>query len=226
MLSNSLILPHIKYSIIAWGYKGIRLLKIQKKKKLLRIITLSVYSTHSEPLFKQLNKLKIADQLRLQEQTFYFKYIHNNLLAYFLDCEFISNVNIHRHDTRTSSKIHTVRTQHELAKQCLKYNLITTYYKRYSCNSEKAYARVPRQEVWRCLREQGVPEKYVHLVKDTYEDAHKQVKTSIGLTAKITVKVGLHQWSSLSPYLFDMILVVMGRGTKEQPTGVCCLQTI
>ena len=26
---------------------------------------------------------------------------------------------------------------------------------------EKAYDRVPRQEVWRCLREQGVPEKYV-----------------------------------------------------------------
>ena len=40
---------------------------------------------------------------------------------------------------------------------------------------EKAYDRVPRQEVWRCLREQGVPEKYVRLVKDTYEDARTQV---------------------------------------------------
>ena len=39
---------------------------------------------------------------------------------------------------------------------------------------EKAYDRVPRQEVWRCLREQGVPEKYVRLVKDTYEDARTQ----------------------------------------------------
>ena len=46
---------------------------------------------------------------------------------------------------------------------------------------EKVYDRVPRQEVWRCLtlREQGVPEKYVRLVKDTYEDARTQVKTSI-----------------------------------------------
>ena len=35
----------------------------------------------------------------------------------------------------------------------------------------KAYDRVPRQEVWRSLREQGVPEKCVRLVKDTYEDA-------------------------------------------------------
>ena len=35
---------------------------------------------------------------------------------------------------------------------------------------EKAYDRVPRQEVWRCLREQGLPEKYVRLVKETYEN--------------------------------------------------------
>ena len=80
---------------------------------------------------------------------------------------------------------------------------------------EKAYDRVPRQEVWRCLREQGVPEKYVRLVKDTYEDARTQVKTSIGLTGKITVKVGLHQGSSLSPYLFDMIQGVMA--SKSSP---------
>ena len=77
----------------------------------------------SEPLFKQLNMLKIADQLRLQELKFYFKYIHKNLPAYLLDWEFISNVNIHFHDTRTSSKIHTVRAKHEFAKKCLKYNL-------------------------------------------------------------------------------------------------------
>ena len=91
---------------------------------------------------------------------------------------------------------------------------------------EKAYDRVPRQGVWRCLREQGVPEKYVRLMKDTYEDAQTQVKTSIGLTGKITFRVGLPQGSTLSPYLFDMILDVMGRDSKNQPPGVCCWQTI
>ena len=113
------------------GIQRIILLKIQIKA--VRIITLSGYSSHSEPLFKQLNMLKIADQLRLQEIKFYFKYIHKNLPAYLLDWAFISNVNIHLHDTRTSSKIHTIRTKHEFAKKCLKYNL--PHYKRYSCNS-------------------------------------------------------------------------------------------
>ena len=40
---------------------------------------------------------------------------------------------------------------------------------------------------------------------------------SIGLTGPVAVRVGLHQGSSLSPDLFDMILDVMGRGIKEQP---------
>ena len=44
---------------------------------------------------------------------------------------------------------------------------------------EKAYAMVQRQEVRRCSREQDVPEKYVRLVIDTYEDAQSHVKTSI-----------------------------------------------
>ena len=45
---------------------------------------------------------------------------------------------------------------------------------------EKAfnYDRVPRQEVWKCLRElQDVPEKYMHFVKDTtYDEDARTVK--------------------------------------------------
>ena len=33
---------------------------------------------------------------------------------------------------------------------------------------EKAYDRVPRQEVWRCMREKGMPEKCVRIVQDIY----------------------------------------------------------
>ena len=47
---------------------------------------------------------------------------------------------------------------------------------------EKAYDRVPRQEVWRCLREKGVPEKYVRLVQDMYEGVYTQVRSAAGVT--------------------------------------------
>ena len=80
---------------------------------------------------------------------------------------------------------------------------------------EKAYDRVPRQEVWRCMREKGVPEKYVTIVQDMYEGARTRVKSSVGLTDMIPVGVGLHQGSSLSPYLFAMIMDVLARGIKD-----------
>ena len=57
-----------------------------------------------------------------------------------------------------------------------------------------------------------MPEKYERLMKDTYEDARTQVHTSVGVTGTITVIAGLHQQPLLNPYLFDMILDVMGRG--------------
>ena len=66
---------------------------------------------------------------------------------------------------------------------------------------EKAYDRVPRQEVWRCLREQGVPEKYVRLVKDTYEDARTQVKTSIGFVMFRLMIVRMRPESGNSTYV-------------------------
>ena len=46
-----------------------------------------------------------------------------------------------------------------------------------------------RQEVSMCLSEQGVSEKYVRLLKDTYEDARTHVETRVGVTGKITVRV-------------------------------------
>ena len=41
--------------------------------------------------------------------------------------------------------------------------------------AETAYDRVPRQEVWGCTREKGVPEKYVMIVQDMYEVARTRV---------------------------------------------------
>ena len=64
-------------------------------------------------------------------------------------------------------------------------------------DQEKAYDRVSRQEVWRCLREQGVPEKCVRLAEDTYEDARTQVKIRdpfTGRDSKDNESTDSHTW--------------------------------
>ena len=80
---------------------------------------------------------------------------------------------------------------------------------------EKAYDRVPRQEVWRCMREKGVPEKYVIIVQDMHEEGRTRVKSSVGITDIIPLGVGLHQGSSLSPYPFAMIMDVLACRIKD-----------
>ena len=52
---------------------------------------------------------------------------------------------------------------------------------------EKAYDRIPRDEVWRCLRELDVPEKYVKIIKETYIDATTRVKSTVGVTDSFRV---------------------------------------
>jgi len=81
---------------------------------------------------------------------------------------------------------------------------------------EKAYDRVPRSEVWRCMREKGVSEKYVRLVQDMYRDVTSQVSSCVGITDEFNIKVGLHQGSTLSPYIFDLIMDVLSEGIREE----------
>ncbi len=77
---------------------------------------------------------------------------------------------------------------------------------------EKAYDRVPREELWHSLRMSGVVEKYVSVVKDMYNDSETAVRSAAGLTDSFREEVGLHQGSALSPLLFA---IVMDRLTDE-----------
>ncbi|KAI5621838.1 gastrula zinc finger protein XlCGF28.1-like [Silurus asotus] len=76
----------------------------------------------------------------------------------------------------------------------------------------ETYDRVPREELWYCMRKSGVSEKYVRVVEDMYEDSVTAVKCAVGTTDWFRVRVGLHQGSALSPFLFA---VLMDRLTDE-----------
>ncbi len=77
LIYNSLILLHLNFGILAWGYQCNRITKSQKT--VIKIISLAKYNAHTEPLFKQLKLEKVEDILRLQELKFYYKFKNNKL---------------------------------------------------------------------------------------------------------------------------------------------------
>ena len=66
---------------------------------------------------------------------------------------------------------------------------------------EKAYDRVPRDILWRCLKERGMPVKYTRVIRDMYEGVRTGVRTVIGDMEDFPIDIGLHQGSALSPFL-------------------------
>ena len=84
---------------------------------------------------------------------------------------------------------------------------------------EKAYDRIPREEIWRCSRERNVPEKYIRLVPDMYRGCKTVVRSAAGESNSFGVEVGLHQGSALSPYLFLLLMDVLTEDVRKDVPG-------
>ena len=82
---------------------------------------------------------------------------------------------------------------------------------------ETAYDRVPREELWYCMRKSKIVEKYVPLVQDMYERSETVVRCAVGTRESFKVKVGLHQGSALSPFLFAVIMDRLTDEARREP---------
>ena len=120
-LYNSLILPHINYGLLLWGYRCERIFKLQKKA--IRIITCSKYNSHSEPLFKSTKLLKIKDIMKVQQLKFIYKLMNNSTPAYFESMYPDNRRNIHSYNTRSRHHFQIPRIKHEFARHCLRYEI-------------------------------------------------------------------------------------------------------
>lgn len=106
----------------------------------------------------------------------------------------------------TTDAIHTIRILMEKYK-ALKKDLHLVF-----VDLEKAFDRVPRKLIWQALRAQSVPEHYILVLQDMYNDVKTKVVSPAGISEEFEVKVGVHQGSTLSPLLFN---IVMNYVTKD-----------
>ena len=81
MIYNSLILPHLNYSLLAWGIQCPNIELLQKKA--IRVVNFKSPVAHTEPILKGMNQLKLPDMYTCQLLKLYYKLYRNKLPAYF-----------------------------------------------------------------------------------------------------------------------------------------------
>ena len=114
MLYHSLILPHLSYGILLWGYNINRLYKLQKK--VIRIIPNNTYIAHTETLCL----LKLSNIYALFVLKFYYQYCHGQLLFYLQSFVFKQRMDMHQYNTRNKRALNVARVKTKVAENSLK----------------------------------------------------------------------------------------------------------
>ena len=93
---------------------------------------------------------------------------------------------------------------------------------------KKAFDGVPREVIWwalKPLRELGVEEGMISVIKSMYIGTMTAVKIGGRESGKFSVRVGVHQGSVLSPFLFIIFLEALSKNFGKD-YHMNCTQTI
>ena len=120
ILYKSVILPHLQYSILSWGFKPGRLDKLQKRA--VRIISNSEYNYHTDPIFKKWNLLKLKDLFELNVLKLIYKY-KNNILPFYVSQMFSDYSVPHSYPLRATYVLNTPGSNTPSGEKCIRHYL-------------------------------------------------------------------------------------------------------
>ena len=116
---NSLILPHLQYVLWTRGFKMGRAELLQKRA--VRVITCSKYNVHTEPLFKQLNLIKVKYIFELTALKLFCKL--KNCFPVDITGMFQDFSREHDHNTRQHLVLNNVFSSSRYTEKCIRFYL-------------------------------------------------------------------------------------------------------
>ena len=86
---------------------------------------------------------------------------------------------------------------------------------------EKAFDNLDRKSLWKLMRHYGIPEKFVTIIKNTYDGTSCRVLHEGTLSDKFEVKTGVRKGCLLSPFMFLLAVDwIMRESTKGRRNGI------
>ena len=81
---------------------------------------------------------------------------------------------------------------------------------------------VDHNELWRILKEMGIPDHFTCLLRNLYAGQEATVRTGHGTTDWIRIRKGVHQGCILSPCLFNFYAeyIMRNAGLEEAQAGI------
>lgn len=71
---------------------------------------------------------------------------------------------------------------------------------------KKAFDSINREYLWKCMRQIGIPNKLINLIKSCTLNSKYKIKVASKLSEDFEVKTGVKQGDSLSPVLFNIVI--------------------
>ncbi|XP_030761783.1 uncharacterized protein LOC115886670 [Sitophilus oryzae] len=88
----------------------------------------------------------------------------------------------------------------------------------------KAFDSIPHAMVWKTLKEKGIPEKLINIIKELYRNTECNVLHNGRTSDSFNLGIGVKQGCTLSPLLFNIVLdSVLTKATANiRGSNVCC----
>jgi len=134
-------------------------------------------------------------------------------LQQYVNCEFPDVQAGFRKGRRTKDQIANICWIIEKARKFQKNICLIDYAKAFDC--------VDHNKLWKILKEMGIPEHMICLLRNLYAGQEATVRTGHGTTDWFHIRKGIHQGCVLSPCLFNLYAeyVMRNAGLDEAEAG-------